>query len=135
MLDRYKWNPWPTKKYYISWTKWTISKGGGLLEDTLLLRARYYAPYSGIYRFTFSGTSDDSAGFIKINVRRNGETVFQISDENKDEWCNSIAATWMWKMEKGQYLDFQLLDGQNLYVSEEFPLTITGELIGFLPDE
>ena len=123
-----------------------IDEGGGIIDiamkkqflnvsDSSYFFRCFLAPFDGIYRFSFSGTSDsegrpDLEG-LKIEVRKGQKTQFLISDEDWSESGRNVAATWIWYMEKGEILDFNVINGV-VYVSEDWPLTITGELIGLL---
>ena len=70
---------------------------------------------------------------------KNNKHAHEISDENDGQWCNNIAATWMWRMEKNESLYFQAWYNK-LFGSEDWnydtPMgtTITGELIGLWPE-
>ena len=91
---------------------------------------KFTVPTAGIYRLTFAGASAAAHyDSTYIQVRKNGEQMFEIWDSNaaKDGDGNNVASTWLWDLKKGDTVD--LHSETYLKADSEWHLIFTGELI------
>ena len=81
--------------------------------------------------YWYSSDYKHTRGTTRIHVRKNNRKVFIIANSNW-EYGNNVAAIWIWKMKKGEALNFSV-EWKYVWMEKGFPLVVTGELIGSLP--
>ena len=111
----------------IAFNEVPINVGGGMAQDG----SKFITPFSGYYRFSFSGTSGVIVNSItRINVYKNDKIEFNIYDRNDAEKAdgNNLSFTWIWSMKKGDTVRFSLKIGY-IYAAPFYPVIFTGELI------
>ena len=83
---------------------------------------------SGVYRFTFSGTSDFGVhdGTL-IDVLKNDDSFFYFGDQNVEGEGNNLSYVWMMELNQGDTV--ALHSTGHLFVNGWYPLIFTGELI------
>ena len=86
---------------------------------------QFFAPVSGLYRFTFSGTCN--AYIVAIGVYKNGLDYLVISDDNEGDKEINISYTWMMKLAQSEEVRLKTIT--DLDVTPGSPLIFTGELI------
>ena len=82
----------------------------------------------GVYRFTFSGTSDFGLydGTL-IDVLKNDDSFFFFGDQNVKGEGNNLSYVWMMELNQGDTV--ALHSTGHLFVNGWYPLIFTGELI------
>ena len=92
---------------------------------------KFIAPYSGIYRFSFSAnTCLDDYGNVEIDVRHNKkDKIHRLHIREKSHYYNNnIAFTWLYNMAEGEDMEF-FVSQTPIRSAKKNPITFTAELI------
>ena len=114
---------------YITFNELDINIGNGHNGAT------FVAPFSGLYKFSFFGTTGYGypglePNYTMINVEKNYVLSFTIYDEKPDVYHvgNNMAATWMWNLDKDDKVGFSITS-RTMNASKASPIFLNGELI------
>jgi hypothetical protein len=89
----------------------------------------FTTPVTGTYEFSFSSvTGSDIGSYAQVYVRKNGENVSLIREENQTENMNNFGQTWQMNLQKGDTINLYL-HGGTIYISSVDHTVFIGKLV------
>jgi len=111
----------------ITFNQITLNVGNAMTSDG------FVAPIAGHYKMSFSAMG----GYKKYGidtfvwVHKNGSSAFWIGDSNNGKWSdgNNISYDWIWNLNKGDKVTFEVPSAYYLRARSDHPLNFNGELV------
>jgi hypothetical protein len=89
----------------------------------------FTTPVTGTYEFSFSSVTGSNIGsYANIYVRKNGENVSMIRDDNNSDNYNNFGHTWQMNLQKGDTINLYL-HGGTIYISSVDHTVFIGKLV------
>ena len=111
----------------ITFNQITLNVGNAMSSDG------FVAPIAGHYKMSFSAMGGYEKYGINTYVRvyKNGSWEFSIGDSNNGKWSdgNNISHDWIWKLNKGDKVTFEVSSTSYLRARSDYPVNFNGELV------
>merc|ERR1719222_911407 len=111
----------------ITFNQITLNVGNAMSSDG------FVAPIAGHYKMSFSAMGGIHKYGINtwVGVYKNGSWEFSIADGNnaKESDGNNISHDWIWKLNKGDKVTFEVHSTSYLRATSVFPVNFNGELV------